>query len=57
VSGVIGSVIATQALVWTNNDLRPLWLLGAAFMAIALVPLLAGRVERGTLGGDGTGPG
>ena len=46
VSGVIGSVIATQALVWTNNDLRPLWLLGAVFMAVALVPLLAGRVER-----------
>ena len=57
VSGVIGSLIATQLLVWTHNDLRPLWLLGAVFMAFALVPLLAGRVERGTLGGDGTGPG
>jgi MFS family permease len=57
VSGVIGSLISTQLLAWTHNDLRPLWLLGAVFMAAALVPLLGRRAERGTLAGDGTGPG
>lgn len=57
VSGVLGSLISTQVLVWTHDDLRPLWLLGACFASVALVPLLAARVGRGTLRGDGTGPG
>jgi DHA1 family multidrug resistance protein-like MFS transporter len=54
VSGVLGSLISTQLLVWTHDDLRPLWVIGALFMACALVPLLAARVGRRTLGGDDT---
>jgi DHA1 family multidrug resistance protein-like MFS transporter len=54
-SGVLGSLISTQLLVWTRGDLRPLWLLGAVFIAVALLPLRATRVGRDTLGGDGTG--
>jgi MFS family permease len=39
-SGIIGSLLATQALFVTDGDIRPLWVLSAAFVALAFVPAL-----------------
>lgn len=46
-SGILGSLISTQVLVWTGGDLRLLWVIGAFFTALCLIPLLAiRRAER-----------
>ena len=37
-SGIFGSLLATQLLVLTDGDLRPLWLLGGLFAGFALIP-------------------
>ena len=42
-SGIIGSLLSTQLLIATGGDLRPLWVLGAFFTALCLVPLVAIR--------------
>ena len=53
VSGILGSLVSTQILVWTAGDVRPLWLLGAAVVVLALLPLLTAP-QRGTLPVDDT---
>ncbi|MEA2621901.1 MAG: transporter, family, multidrug resistance protein [Chloroflexota bacterium] len=42
-SGILGSLLSTQVLIWTDGDLRPLWLIGAVFSALCLLPLRAMR--------------
>ena len=49
ISGILGSLTSTQVLILTGGDLRGLWLLGAAFMAVALAPPLVRAFGRGTL--------
>jgi MFS family permease len=39
-SGISGSLLATQLLVTTDGDLRPLWLLAGALVLLGLVPAL-----------------
>jgi MFS transporter, DHA1 family, multidrug resistance protein len=38
VSGILGSLLATQLLEMTDGDIRPLWLVSALFVAMALLP-------------------
>ena len=45
VSGILGSLLATQLLTATDGDIRPLWLVSALFVAMALIPAL--RLPRG----------
>jgi MFS transporter, DHA1 family, multidrug resistance protein len=54
VSGIVGSLISTQVLVLTGGDLRPLWLIGAVFCTLALLPLRTLRPHPATLSVDGT---
>ena len=44
-SGILGSLLATQLLTMTDGDIRPLWLVSALFVAMALIPAL--RLPRG----------
>jgi DHA1 family multidrug resistance protein-like MFS transporter len=39
-SGILGSLLATQLLVATDGDIRPLWLVSALFVSFALIPAL-----------------
>ena len=45
VSGILGSLLATQLLTMTDGDIRPLWLVSALFVSLALIPAL--RLPRG----------
>ena len=38
ISGILGSLLSTQILIWTSGDLRLLWILGACFVLVALLP-------------------
>ena len=42
-SGIVGSLLAVQIVEWSDGDLDPLWILGGAIVAVALVP--AWRLE------------
>jgi DHA1 family multidrug resistance protein-like MFS transporter len=56
-SGILGSLLSTQVLIWTDGDLRPLWLIGAGFYALCLLPLVAmRRAVRPTGGPAGQRP-
>jgi MFS family permease len=45
VSGILGSLLATQLLSATDGDIRPLWLVSALFVGMALIPAM--RLPRG----------
>jgi DHA1 family multidrug resistance protein-like MFS transporter len=40
ISGILGSLLATQLLGATDGDIRPLWLVSALFVSLALIPAL-----------------
>jgi MFS family permease len=51
-SGIVGSLLAVEVLNRSGGDLRTLWVLGAVFLALAIVPawrLRAGPARAGTL--------
>jgi hypothetical protein len=51
-SGIVGSLLAVEVLARSDGDMRSLWVLGAVFLALAVVPawrLRAGRAIPGTL--------
>ncbi len=55
ISGILGSLLATQLLAATGGDIRPLWLVSALFVALALVPALrlpSGRARPPVPAGD-----
>lgn len=45
-SGIIGSLIATSLLGVTGGDLRPLWVVGAISVGLAIIPLLVSGIGR-----------
>ncbi len=47
-SGIVGSLLAVEVLSRSGGDLRSLWVLGAGFLAVAIVPAL--RLRTGTAG-------
>jgi len=50
ISGILGSLLATQLLSMTDGDIRPLWLVSALFVAMALIPAM--RLPRSRPGTD-----
>lgn len=52
-SGILGSLLSTQLVAWTGGDLRPLWLVGAFFTALCLLPLVAIRRATRSTGAAG----
>ena len=52
-SGIVGSLLAVEVLARSGGDMRGLWVLGAVFLVLAIVPagrLRGGRAVPGTLG-------
>jgi DHA1 family multidrug resistance protein-like MFS transporter len=47
IAGIVGSLLSTQILIWTSGDLRLLWVLGACFVLVALVPFAVADRRRG----------
>jgi MFS family permease len=56
-SGILGSLLATQLLVATDGDIRPLWLVSALFVSLALIPALRLPRGRGAPSDTTTSPG
>ncbi|MET0773219.1 MAG: MFS transporter [Candidatus Limnocylindrales bacterium] len=52
-SGIVGSLLAVEVLARNGGDMHGLWVLGAAFLVLAIIPawrLRGGRAVPGTLG-------
>lgn len=59
ISGILGSLLATQLLSMTDGDIRPLWLVSALFVGMALIPAMRlprGREARPAVSGGTSAP-